>query len=260
MVWVYWAMDLSSPEAPVPRLSRTAFAAASAGGLALLALAAGTAALTRFDEFLVLGAFVFYLPAAAVIVARIGPYHPHARFGSANIITLGRLIITSLLAGLAVELAVFQVRMTPIVAWCFLIVAVIGLVLDGLDGPVARREGLASRFGSRFDMEVDALQILALSVVAFTLAKAGWWVLVGGLVRYLFVVASVACPVLTGALPPSWRRKVIAATQGGVLAALLAPVITPPLSTLAAAIVLILIVYSFAMDVFWLARRRGEPA
>ena len=37
------------------------------------------------------------------------------------------------------------------------------LALDGLDGWAARRQGLVSAFGARFDMEVDALLILALA-------------------------------------------------------------------------------------------------
>ncbi len=235
---------------------RSALVVTALGGLALLALASGTAALTGFDEFFVLGAVVIYVPAAVVIVARITPYHPHARFGSANLITLGRLIITSLLAGLAAEITMAEARVSSLVAWCFLIVAVISLILDGLDGPVARREGLTSKFGSRFDMEVDALQILVLSVVAFTLAKAGWWILLSGLLRYLFVAASAFWPALAGDLPPSWRRKIISGIQGGVLAALLAPIITPPLSTVAAGVALILLIYSFAIDIVWLERAR----
>ncbi len=250
-------MNLSSQDAVARRShARSASVATILGGLVLLALASGAAALTGLNTFFVVSAAAVYVPAAAVIVARITPYHPHDRFGSANLITLGRLIITSLLAGFAVEITMATVRITPLVEWCFLIVAVIGLILDGLDGPVARREGLASRFGSRFDMEVDALQILVLSVVALALAKAGWWILLSGLLRYLFVFASALWPALRGDLPASWRRKIISGIQGGVLAALLAPIIIPPLSTAAAGIALILLVYSFGVDVVWLARAR----
>jgi phosphatidylglycerophosphate synthase len=258
LVWVYWAMAFLSPDAYALQLTRTAFVAVLAGGVVLLAVAVGTAALARFGEAFFLGTFVSYLPAAAVIVARIASYHPHARFGLANVITLVRLIITSLLAGLAVELFMSQGRMTFNSAWYFFAAAVVGLVLDGLDGPVARREELTSRFGSRFDMEADALQSFVLSVVAFVLAKAGWWILIGGLLRYLFVAVSVVWPTLAGALPPSWRRKTISAIQSSVLVALLAPIIVPPLSTIAATTALLLLVYSFTVDVVWLVGERGR--
>ncbi len=55
-------------------------------------------------------------------------------------------------------------------------------------------------------------------------------------------------------LRPSWRRKVISVVQGGVLTGLLAPIITPPFSTIVAALALIVLVYSFAQDVVWLVR------
>ena len=48
------------------------------------------------------------------------------------------------------------------------------------DGPAARRSGIASRFGARFDMETDALMILVLAVLAWRWDRAGAWVLLPG--------------------------------------------------------------------------------
>ena len=53
--------------------------------------------------------------------------------------------------------------------------AALALVLDGLDGRVARQTATVSRFGARFDMEVDAFLILVLSVHVAGLVGA--WVL-----------------------------------------------------------------------------------
>ena len=50
-------------------------------------------------------------------------------------------------------------------------------VLDGLDGWLARRAGMASAFGARFDVEVDALLIQALAILTWRYGKAGPWVL-----------------------------------------------------------------------------------
>jgi phosphatidylglycerophosphate synthase len=249
-------MDRSQANAAATNLSRSAVMATASGGVVLLALSSACAVLTRFDTSFVAGSIAIYLPAALIVNARIRKYHPHEEFGSANIITLGRLVLASLIAGLSLELAFSKVTITPIVAWCFLTMTVIGLILDAIDGPVARREGLTSRFGSRFDMEVDALLILVLSVAVYFLDKAGWWVLIGGLLRYAFVAAAYIWPQLASDLPPAWRRKIISAVQGGVLAALLAPIIVPPLSTITAAIALGLLLYSFAVDVVWLVRRK----
>ena len=45
--------------------------------------------------------------------------------------------------------------------------ASVALILDGVDGKVARRTRNASAFGARFDMEVDAFLILVFSDCIF---------------------------------------------------------------------------------------------
>ena len=124
----------------------------------------------------------------------------------------------------AAIMAVF-VAGTAAAAWTFFGCAGVALVLDGLDGVAARRSGLSSPFGARFDMETDAFMILVLSVIAFLLGKAGIWVIAGGLLRYLYVLAALVVPALARPLAPAWRRKVIAVIQGAALAAVLAPAV-----------------------------------
>ncbi len=223
-------------------------------GVLLLVGGIVVAVTTPFTEVFIAGVFVPYAVVGLIVVARIEAHHPHPRFGTANVITLTRLLLTCLFGGLAVEMMRADAVLTEWAAWFFFVVASLALVLDGFDGYAARREGLASAFGGRFDMEVDALQILLLSVTAAALHKAGPWVLIGGALRYLYEIAGMLWPPLTRPLPPSWRRKVISVIQGSTLAALLAPIIQPPLSVVAAFLALLLLIYSFAVDVFWLAR------
>src|SRR4051812_43851545 len=79
-------------------------------------------------------------------------------------------------------------------AWIAVVVATIVAVLDGVDGWLARRTDSASPFGARFDMETDALLILVLSVLVWRWDKAGPWVLLSGLMRYLFAAAHALFP------------------------------------------------------------------
>ncbi|MGE3332459.1 MAG: CDP-alcohol phosphatidyltransferase family protein [Rhodospirillaceae bacterium] len=223
------------------------------GGLAVCALATAIASFSPFTEGFVIGALIPYLVVGLVVIARISAFHPHQRFGVANGLTLTRLVITALVGGLAFEVAYHGLRPVPWVAWSFCALAVSAIIIDGLDGYSARRQNLASDFGGRFDMEVDALQILLLCVVAVALGKAGAWILIGGALRYAYEVAAVFWSALKRPLPPSFRRKLISVIKGGTLAALLAPAITPPFSTFIAAAALLLLVYSFAVDVIWLA-------
>jgi hypothetical protein len=74
--------------------------------------------------------------------------------------------------------------------------------------------------------------------------------------RYAFVAAGWALPWLNGALPQRMRRKVVCVVQIAVLAALLAPVLQPPVSTGLALAATALLAWSFAVDILWLARRR----
>src|SRR5262249_58466408 len=94
-------------------------------------------------------------------------------------------------------------------------ISTVALVLDAVDGRVARRTDTTSAFGARFDMEVDAFLIMVLSV--YVAREWGWWVLAFGLARYVFVAAGWVLPWLRGPLPPRQWAKVVAAIVGVVL-------------------------------------------
>jgi phosphatidylglycerophosphate synthase len=225
------------------------------GGIVLGALAWGLTYFAVLDRgFFIGGGFAVYIVAGAVVVTKVGAYHPHPRFGAANAVTLLRLVLISLCAGLATQTAVVDMPLGTDTAWLFFAIASLAMLLDGADGWLARHQNLASRFGARFDMEMDALLILVLAILAAALGKAGSWVLLTGLLRYLYVAAGWCWPTLTQPLKPSRRRKIIAVIQGGVLALLLAPIVTPPASALMAGFALLLLLYSFGQDVVWVVR------
>ena len=101
----------------------------------------------------------------------------------------------ALVAGLIGEPA------APAVAAAAIGVTAIVVMLDGADGWLARRSGIASEFGARFDMEVDALLIMALAMLAWQHGKAGGWVLLSGLLRYVFVGGGLARSLARAAAP-----------------------------------------------------------
>ncbi|MCK7574559.1 MAG: CDP-alcohol phosphatidyltransferase family protein [Chromatiales bacterium] len=61
-------------------------------------------------------------------------------------------------------------------------------VLTCIDGQAARRCGQASDFGETLDREVDALFFLGLCCLLYAQSKLGFWVLLPGSLRYLFVL------------------------------------------------------------------------
>ncbi|CAM5652263.1 hypothetical protein SVIOM342S_09427 [Streptomyces violaceorubidus] len=131
-------------------------------------------------------------------------------FGPANRVTLGR----ATLVGGVTSLVADSFRDAPPVPLLVGLTAV-ALVLDGVDGKVARRTGTSSPLGARFDMEVDAFLILVLSV--YVAIDLGPWVLLIGGMRYVFVAAARVWPWLTAPLPPSAAGKTVAALQGVLL-------------------------------------------
>jgi hypothetical protein len=81
----------------------------------------------------------------------------------------------------------------------------------------------------------------------------GPWVLLIGLMRYLFVLAGSRYPWLVGPLPPSRARKVVAAVQGVVLVAATLPALPPSVATVAVLGALLSLLWSFGRDTLWLA-------
>lgn len=135
--------------------------------------------------------------------------------------------------------------------------AAVALVLDGVDGRVARRTGTASALGARFDMEVDAFLILVLSV--HVAGIAGWWVLLIGAARYLLLAAGTVLPWLHGSLPPRPWCKVVAVVQGVVLVTAAADVLPPAVLDVALVVALALLAESFGREVRDLWRLRAWP-
>lgn len=127
---------------------------------------------------------------ALTVTGRVAAFHPHPRFGPANVVTLLRGAGTSALLGLAAAEGAVAAQGS----WVAALAAAVLLALDGIDGRIARHTRLASAFGARFDMEVDALLMLTLCLLAVTSGLAGGWLILVGLLRYGFVAMGRIAP------------------------------------------------------------------
>jgi phosphatidylglycerophosphate synthase len=181
-------------------------------------------------------------------------HHPFTRFGAANQMTLIRAGLVALVAGLIGEPAV-----APVAAVAVGVAAAVE-IFDGVDGWLARRGGLASAFGARFDMEVDALLIMVLAILAWQHGRAGAWVLLSGLLRYAFVAAGWLAPWIARPLPPSRRRQTICVVQIAALVAVVSPLMPSSVTSPVAAAALAVLAASFLMDIVWLWRARSATA
>lgn len=121
----------------------------------------------------------FTLLSAASIAVFFFTHFEKNRFllgGPANWVTLTRLLSLVIL-GLSypyIDLITAGLCLTVII------------VLDGVDGLLARRFNTASECGSYFDMETDAFLVALASAILYILDIASVWILLAGFLRYLY--------------------------------------------------------------------------
>src|SRR5580693_5424963 len=105
--------------------------------------------------------------AALLVTARMRSDQPSIH--PADWVTLTRALLIAGVAGLVADSFGRPVSVTALVT-----LSTVALVLDAVDGPVARRTGTATPLGARFDCEVDAFLILLLSI--YVSQDYGGWV------------------------------------------------------------------------------------
>ena len=183
-----------------------------------------------------------------------------AGLGPASWVTLARATLAVGVAALAADSLTHDRPVALLVA-----LAALALALDAVDGRVARRTGTATALGARFDGEVDAFLILALSV--YVAPAYGAWVLAIGAARYVFLAGEWLLPWMRAPLPPRRWRRIVAAMQGIVLTIAAAGVLPEALTQVLLAAALALLAASVGQCTWWLWRRRdaadepvGEPA
>ncbi|GAA1835171.1 hypothetical protein GCM10009836_11900 [Pseudonocardia ailaonensis] len=174
--------------------------------------------------------------------------------GPADLVTLSRAVLIGGVAALVAD----HLATGAAPVWLLVPVASVALALDFVDGKVARHTGTVSALGARFDMEVDAVAVLVLSVYAATLL--GPWTLAIGAMRYAYVGASWLLPWLRGSLPTRWSAKVVAAVQGIALVVAISGVLPVAASIAIVAVALALLTWSFGQSVGWLWRHRPVPS
>lgn len=192
----------------------------------------------------VLAGMVVPVVAAISILRRVPP-----RTTSADRITLLRGVLTG---GCMTIVALSFCGELPLRSWLLFGLAVPAVLLDAADGWVARRSDSVTAAGGRLDMETDAALLVVLSL---PLAVAiGPWVLATGAMRYAFLAAAWWRPALGHRLAFSQFRRVVAGTQGVVLAIAVLPALPVAVAAVAVSAALVLLLASFGKDVFTLER------
>src|SRR5262245_10338341 len=152
------------PEAP---LRRSALGTGAVVLVGLVLFSAGAQAVLQPGARVPFAAGALFAVLMLIAIGFLTGHHPFTRFGPANQVWTTRAALAALVCSLAFETP--SVRVAALVSG----VALAATLLDGLDGRLARQSGMSSAFGARFDLEIDALLIMALAVVAWRHDKAG---------------------------------------------------------------------------------------
>lgn len=223
---------------------------------AAAAVAVGAAVLAGIVPPSVLTGTVAGCAAVAVLAAQgLDGQVAAGRFGPANGVTLARGVLASIVAGAAAAME----ELGPPLLWAVFGIGIGALALDGVDGFIARRTGLASPYGARLDATLDTFAIAVFSLLLWRHGRAGPWLLLAPALHPAFVFAGRLWPPLARPLPLSRRRRAVCAVALGALCACAAPVAPPSFTAFAAAAALALLLFSFALDTVWLLRNAFQP-
>lgn len=214
---------------------------------------AGIEIWTRHNAWAMLGAtmiFAAFESSVAFLAAAMSSFfifilrsrHVWAQYGWwggwANVTTALRLILTALLVSLYAALHPYLIFALGILI----------LVADGLDGYLARKYNTVSVFGDCFDKETDAFFVLAFGVIICQKHLAGEWVLLPGLLRYMYVILLAVMKVKQKAAKPSFRRQLAGMWLMGTLLACF--IVTDLVYIPALVLAIILVFFSFAKDLY----------
>ncbi len=169
-----------------------------------------------------------------------------SQFGAANAITTLRAALSAIMAGAIVNAEMLSTT------WWLSGLAAIAFILDGIDGIVARRHSLTSKFGALFDQEVDAALILILTLLLAVSGKIGIWIVGAGLMRYILLGAGWVWPIFTAPLPKSRFRSSVCGILVAALVICLLPVVDSGAVNIIGSAALFVLILSFAKDVLWL--------
>jgi CDP-diacylglycerol--glycerol-3-phosphate 3-phosphatidyltransferase len=133
----------------------------------------------------------------------------------------------------------------------------LAVLLDDVDGRLARKLNQVTPFGAKLDMDIDAAGVLIATTLGILYGKLPAWYLAVGLARYLFVLGGVVRRRLGRASRELDRiplRRWLAGLSMGFLATSLWPSVPPSVTMKVAVVVGGASLLMFARD-FWFTSR-----
>jgi CDP-diacylglycerol---glycerol-3-phosphate 3-phosphatidyltransferase len=178
--------------------------------------------------------------------------------------SLGAGNIASLIRGVLIA-ALYGFLLSPLPegwrGWLPGFIYMAAVLLDSIDGTLARLANQATRLGAQLDMFLDGLGMLAVTMLLVQYGQVPRWYVLIGLVRYIFLIGMWLRQRLgkpNYSMPASSRRRGLAAIQMGFVAVLLWPLLRPPLTYVLAYIFGPPLLVSFLWDWLYVSGIRGQ--
>lgn len=174
-------------------------------------------------------------------------------FGLGTWLSLLRLVLLALLAGFLAG------RPVSSLAWLPFALALAFNLLDLADGYAARVSNSATKLGEKLDLDLDARGMLLVPLLAVIYGTAGWWYLLVGLARYLYVLG-IWWRRRGGqrfAPQPNRLRRPLAGMQMGIGVALLAPGLPASVGMFISTFTMLPFLANFIYD--WLVESKQSP-
>jgi CDP-diacylglycerol--glycerol-3-phosphate 3-phosphatidyltransferase len=202
---------------------------------------------------------VAIITAYILILLRLGMplnYHPrqkvlHSYLGYGTWITITRAMLIAILAGYLFQ-PWPQSRLFPgRLSWTPGTLYLAASLLDYLDGSVARARKHETQLGAFLDINIDALGLLIAPLLAICYGQLPGAYLSVGAAYYLLIFGiwlrkKYSKPVFQ--VKPRRSARIIAGFQMGFVGIALLPVISPPMTTVAAYIFMIPLLAGFVKD------------
>jgi len=134
--------------------------------------------------------------------------------GYANLITLFRLLIV-------IFIGFFHNQLTHNFIFSL---ALFSVILDGVDGYIARKFNQTTTFGEIFDKETDAFYVLIITSILYMQGLFGFWLIIIGYFRYFYGIIVLLKKGLTR---DSIRARFQTIMAGIFFVAILSPFILP---------------------------------
>jgi phosphatidylglycerophosphate synthase len=182
------------------------------------------------------GAFSFFL----LIFIAYRTWTPRNSFGIANLLTLSRLLVV-------LWIAVCYHRFAD---HTIIILSILVLIGDGIDGLIAVRRKEVSVFGEYFDKETDSFFLHVLILTGIFSGLLPEWLVFIGLLRYLFMLYLLAAARTDRKESRSKLGRYIFVYS--CLAFTLPFLRIPELYLPAVGLAAVFLLYSFARDIIWI--------